>query len=286
MEKKAFVTKEQIEEIVKKYPTPFHIYDEKGIRANAQAVKDAFSWNKGYREYFAVKALPNPFIMKILKEYGVGSDCSSKTELMLAEKTGITGDNIMFSSNDTPAEEFEYAAKIGATINLDDFSHIAFLEKTLGKLPERLSLRYNPGGIVTVSNGIMDNPGDAKYGMTDDQLIEGNYTYGMITNSRFVGGIPNITGASVDMNDGLFEVMLVRPPQTLLDLSIILNSVSTMKYDPRLFVYTQASELDFATEKELNWSIDGEKVSGGTSVHISCVHNGLSLITRDTPAML
>ncbi len=173
MEKKAFVTKEQIEEIVKKYPTPFHIYDEKGIRANAQAVKDAFSWNKGYREYFAVKALPNPFIMKILKEYGVGSDCSSKTELMLAEKTGITGDNIMFSSNDTPAEEFEYAAKIGATINLDDFSHIAFLEKTLGKLPERLSLRYNPGGIVTVSNGIMDNPGDAKYGMTDDQLIEG-----------------------------------------------------------------------------------------------------------------
>ena len=172
MDKKAFVTKEQIEEIVKTYPTPFHIYDEKGLRANAKAVKEAFAWNKGYKEFFAVKAEPNPFIMKLLKEYGVGSDCSSLTELMLAEKCGITGNDIMFSSNDTPVEDFEYAAKVGATINLDDFSHIAFLEKVLGKLPERLSLRYNPGGIVTISNGIMDNPGDAKYGMTKAQLFE------------------------------------------------------------------------------------------------------------------
>ena len=146
MEKKAFVTKEQIEEIVKTYPTPFHIYDEKGLRANAKAVKEAFAWNKGYKEFFAVKALPNPFIMNILKEYGVGSDCSSYTELMLADKCGINGNNIMFSSNDTPAADFILADKVGATINLDDFSHIEFLEKTLGKLPERLSLRYNPGG--------------------------------------------------------------------------------------------------------------------------------------------
>ena len=172
MEKKPFFTKAQIEEIVKTYPTPFHIYDEKGLRANAAAVKEAFSWNKGYKEFFAVKAEPNPFIMKVLKEFGVGSDCSSLTELMLAKKCGITGNDIMFSSNDTPAEDFEYAAKIGATINLDDFSHIAFLEKVLGRLPERLSLRYNPGGIVTISNGIMDNPGDAKYGMTKAQLFE------------------------------------------------------------------------------------------------------------------
>ena len=172
MEKKPFFSKAQIEEIVKTYPTPFHIYDEKGLRANAAAVKEAFAWNKGYKEFFAVKAEPNPFIMKVLKEFGVGSDCSSLTELMLAEKCGITGNDVMFSSNDTPAEDFEYAAKIGATINLDDFSHIAFLEKVLGKLPERLSLRYNPGGIVTISNGIMDNPGDAKYGMTKAQLFE------------------------------------------------------------------------------------------------------------------
>ncbi|MCR4937532.1 MAG: diaminopimelate decarboxylase [Lachnospiraceae bacterium] len=173
MEKKAFVTKEQIEEIVKSYPTPFHIYDEKGLRENAKAVKEAFAWNKGYKEFFAVKAEPNPFIMSILKEYGVGSDCSSYTELMLADKCGIRGKDIMFSSNDTPAEEFEFAAKLGATINLDDFSHIEFLEKVLGKLPERLSLRYNPGGTVELSNGIMDNPGDAKYGFTKEQIIEG-----------------------------------------------------------------------------------------------------------------
>ncbi len=173
MEKKAFVTKEQVEEIVKKYPTPFHIYDEKGIRENAQALKEAFSWNPGYKEFFAVKATPNPFLMKILHEYGCGSDCSSLTELMLADACGIRGEEIMFSSNDTPREDFELAAKLGATINLDDFTHIAFLEKILGKLPELLSLRYNPGGIFKISNSIMDNPGDAKYGLTHEQLFEG-----------------------------------------------------------------------------------------------------------------
>ena len=177
MEKKAFVTKEKIEEIVKKYPTPFHIYDEKGIRENAKAMKEAFAWNKGFKEYFAVKACPNPFLMKILHEYGCGSDCSSYTELMLSDAAGIRGRDIMFSSNDTPAEDFELAAKLGATINLDDITHIDFLEGILGKLPERLSLRYNPGGVFKMSNGIMDNPGDAKYGLTTEQLFE---AYGIL----------------------------------------------------------------------------------------------------------
>lgn len=177
MEKKSFVTKEQIEEIVKTYPTPFHIYDEKGIRENAKKLKEAFAWNKGFKEYFAVKACPNPFLMKILHEYGCGSDCSSLTELMLSDAAGITGSEIMFSSNDTPAEDFELAAKLGATINLDDITHIDFLEGILGKLPERLSLRYNPGGVFKMSNGIMDNPGDAKYGLTTEQLFE---AYGIL----------------------------------------------------------------------------------------------------------
>ena len=129
MAKETFVTKAQIEEIVKTYPTPFHLYDEKGIRANAQAVKDAFSWNKGFREYFAVKATPNPFLLNILKEYDCGTDCSSMTELMMSKELGFEGDWIMFSSNDTPAEEFAYANDINAIINLDDFTHIEFLEK-------------------------------------------------------------------------------------------------------------------------------------------------------------
>lgn len=173
MKKEAFVTKEQIEEIVKTYPTPFHIYDEKGIRANAQALKEAFAWNKGFKEYFAVKATPNPFLIAILREYGCGCDCSSLTELMLSNAMGIKGADIMFSSNDTPAEEFAYAAKLGATINLDDITHIDFLEKTIGKLPETLSCRYNPGGLFKITTDIMDNPGDAKYGFTTEQLFEG-----------------------------------------------------------------------------------------------------------------
>lgn len=173
MEKKPFVTKAQIEEIVQKYPTPFHIYDEKGIRDNAKAVKEAFAWNKGFKEFFAVKANPNPALISILKEYGCGCDCSSKTELMLSHAMDVKGEDIMFSSNDTPLEEFEYANKIGAIINLDDFTHIECLEQTLGKLPETLSCRYNPGGVFKMSNGIMDNPGDAKYGFTTEQLFEG-----------------------------------------------------------------------------------------------------------------
>lgn len=173
MTKKPFVTKEKIEEIAREIPTPFHLYDERGIRENAQAVKEAFAWNKGFREYFAVKANPNPFLINILREYGCGTDCSSLTELMLSHELGVKGEEIMFSSNDTPAEEFRYADEIGATINLDDFTHIQFLEDTIGHIPETISCRYNPGGVYTISNGIMDNPGDAKYGFTKEQLFEG-----------------------------------------------------------------------------------------------------------------
>ena len=172
MEKKTFVTKEKLEEIVKEYPTPFHLYDERGIRENAQAMKEAFAWNKGFKEYFAVKATPNPFLIEILREYGFGCDCSSYTELMLSKAMGCVGEDIMFSSNDTPAEEFQYANELGATINLDDITHIAYLEEAIGTLPTRMSCRYNPGGVFEVCHGIMDNPGAATYGMTEAQIFE------------------------------------------------------------------------------------------------------------------
>ena len=172
MNKKPFVTKEQLDEITAKFPTPYHLYDEKGIRDNAKAVKEAFAWNKGYREYFAVKACPNPTLIQIMKEYGCGCDCSSMTELMLSKAMGCKGADIMFSSNATPAEEYQYAAKLGAIINLDDITHIDFLEKAIGYIPETISCRYNPGGLFKISTDIMDNPGDAKYGMTTEQLFE------------------------------------------------------------------------------------------------------------------
>lgn len=170
--KKTFLTLEQAREIAKTYPTPFHIYDERGIRENAARVTEAFSWNKGFREYFAVKATPNPFLLKILQEYGCGVDCSSETELMMSDACGFSGEEIMFSSNDTPAGEFALAAKLGGIINLDDITHIESVEAELGKLPETMSCRYNPGGMFELSNGIMDNPGDSKYGMTPEQITE------------------------------------------------------------------------------------------------------------------
>ncbi len=173
MKKVPFVTKEQLEEIVKQYPTPFHLYDEKGIRENARKVNAAFSWNKGFKEYFAVKATPNPYILKILKEEGCGTDCSSMTELMMSDACDFSGHDIMFSSNATPPEDFEMAARLGAIINLDDFTHIDFVEKVLGKLPETMCCRLNTGGNFELSNGIMDTPGEAKYGFTREQLTEG-----------------------------------------------------------------------------------------------------------------
>ena len=171
MKKVPFVTKEQVEEIAKTYPTPFYLYDEKGIRQTARDIYKAFSWNKGYREYFAVKATPNPFILKILKEEGCGTDCSSYTELLMSKACGFKGEEIMFSSNDTPASEYVTAHELGAIINLDDFTMIDVLEKTVG-IPETICCRFNPGGTFALGNDIMDNPGDSKYGMTKEQIIE------------------------------------------------------------------------------------------------------------------
>ena len=173
MKKVPFVTKEQLDEMVKKYPTPFHLYDEKGIRENARKVNEAFAWNKGFKEYFAVKATPNPYILNILKEEGCGTDCSSLTELMMSDACGFSGHEIMFSSNATPPADFELAGKLGAIINLDDITHIDFVENVLGKLPETMCCRYNTGGNFELSNGIMDTPGEAKYGFTREQLTEG-----------------------------------------------------------------------------------------------------------------
>ena len=175
--KKPFLTEAQAREIIKTYHTPFHIYDEKGIRENVRALKVAFAWNPGYKEYFAVKATPTPGILKILREEGCGTDCSSLTELMMSERCGFSGSEIMFSSNETPAEEFLLADRLGATINLDDLTHVDFLYKTLGRVPETISCRYNPGGTFTLGESeegfqVMDKPGDAKYGMTRPQIAE------------------------------------------------------------------------------------------------------------------
>ena len=172
--KKPFITKEQAEQIALTYPTPFHIYDEKGIRENARRLKAAFAWNKGFREYFAVKATPNPFIMQVLREEGCGFDCSSYTELLLSDKVGAKQHDIMFSSNETPDLDFKEAYKLGAIINLDDFTHIDVLDKLTG-IPETICCRYNPGGEFKTdgSANVMDTPRDAKYGFTHDQIIEG-----------------------------------------------------------------------------------------------------------------
>ena len=176
--KQPFVTLEQLQEIVKQYPTPLHLYDERGIRENVRKLRQAFAWNRGFREFFAVKATPNPTILNILREEGCGADCSSLTELMLSHRCGFPGEAIMFSSNDTPAEEFRLAAQLGATINLDDFTHIDFLKEAIGYIPETISCRYNPGGTFTIGESaegfqVMDNPGESKYGFTRSQLTEG-----------------------------------------------------------------------------------------------------------------
>ncbi|MCM1335458.1 MAG: diaminopimelate decarboxylase [Bacteroides sp.] len=171
--KKPFVTKEKLEEIIAEYPTPFHLYDEKGIRENARRLKAAFAWNKGFREYFAVKATPNPYIMKILREEGCGFDCSSYTELMLSDKVGAKGHDMMFSSNATPDADFRLAYDLGAIINLDDFTHIDVLDRLTG-FPETICFRYNPGGEFKTSEkgNVMDTPKDAKYGLTHEQILK------------------------------------------------------------------------------------------------------------------
>ena len=171
MKKTAFLNLQQAKTIAAQIPTPFHIYDEAGIRRNARALKAAFAWNKGFREYFAVKATPNPYILKLLNEEGCGCDCSSYTELLLAEAVGCVGQDIMFSSNVTPEKDMRKAYDLGAYINLDDATHVEFLEKiTDGKVPETICLRFNPGGSFSLGNTIMDMPRDAKYGMTEDQM--------------------------------------------------------------------------------------------------------------------
>lgn len=171
MQKQPFVGAEKLREIISVYPTPFHLYDEQGIRETAQKLQKCFSWNKGFREYYAVKACPNPFILTLLKQEGCGVDCSSMTELMLAERLGFSGDDIMFSSNQTPAGEYEYARKLGAIINLDDLTHIDYLREH-GGIPEKICLRYNPGGELHIGNTCMGQPWDAKFGMTRTQIFE------------------------------------------------------------------------------------------------------------------
>ena len=169
MRKIPFLTLEKAKEIIEKIPTPFHIYDEAGIRANVRSLREAFSWNEGFREYFAVKATPNPYLLKLFHEEGCGCDCSSYTELLLAEAVGITGHDIMFSSNVTPELDMRKALELGAYINLDDATHVDFMA-SLGPVPESVCLRYNPGGSFSLGNTIMDMPRDAKYGMTEDQM--------------------------------------------------------------------------------------------------------------------
>jgi diaminopimelate decarboxylase len=167
--KKPFVDAQTLSRIAAQYGTPFHLYDEKGIRENARRLHKAFAWNPGFKEYFAVKATPNPAILQILKEEGCGVDCATYTELLLAEKTGFSGREIMFSSNMTPMRDFELAHRLGATINLDDLTDVEYIQR-LPSIPEMVCLRYNPGGNFSISNEIMDTPGEAKYGMTRPQL--------------------------------------------------------------------------------------------------------------------
>ena len=169
--KTPFVSREKLAEITDKFPTPFHLYDEEGIRERARALHEAFSWNPGFKEYFAVKATPNPAILKILKEEGCGVDCASYVELLMSQKLGFVGQDIMFSSNNTPAEEFQFARDLGATINLDAYEDVAFLKEATG-IPKVISCRYNPGGVFELGTSIMDNPEEAKFGMTKDQLIQ------------------------------------------------------------------------------------------------------------------
>lgn len=203
---------ELIQTTAKEFPTPFHIYDEKGIRANARRLTKAFAWNKGFREYFAVKACPNPVLMKILKEEGFGMDCSSLPELLLSERIGVTGEKIMFTSNDTPEEEFVKAKELGAILNLDDISHLEFVKNVTGGLPELICFRYNPGPLKG-GNAIIGNPEQAKYGFTREQLFEG-YRYAKANGvTRF--GLHTMV-ASNELNANYF----IETAEILFDLAV------------------------------------------------------------------
>ena len=237
MKKIPFVTLEEVEKISQTWPTPFYVYDEKRIRENARKVNRAFSWNKGFKEYFAVKATPNPYILKILHEEGCGADCSSLAELVLAKVAGITGNEIMFSSNDTPAGEFAATAKLNGIINLDDITHIDFLKKEAG-IPETICCRYNPGGTYTISNGIMDNPGDSKYGMTKDQLFEAYNRLRELGAKKF--GIHSFLGSNTVTNDyypmlaaDLFRLAVELKEKTGIKLSFVnLSGGVGVPYEP------------------------------------------------------
>jgi diaminopimelate decarboxylase len=221
-EKKLPFDLKKVQEIVKTYPTPFYLYDEKGIRENARQLRDAFAWSEGFKEYFAVKATPNPYILKITKEEGFGADCSSLPELELAKRVGIVGEEIMFTSNDTPSTEYAVAKELGAIINLDDISHVQFVEEEVGGLPQLICFRFNPGPERT-GNVIIGNPVEAKYGLTRDQLFEAYASSKKKGVKRF--GLHTMV-ASNELNPDFF----VETARALFDLAIQLSQ----KLDIRL----------------------------------------------------
>ena len=232
--KTPFISREDLETIVAEFPTPFHLYDEKGIREKARAVNQAFSWNEGFKEYFAVKATPTPAILKILKEEGCGVDCSSYVELLMSHKLGFAGPEIMFSSNNTPDQEYAYAHELGATINLDAFEDIEHLERAAG-IPEIISCRYNPGGVFELGTDIMDNPGEAKFGMTKNQLFEA------------------------------FAVLKEKGAKTFGIHSFLASNTVTHLYYPELA--RQLFELAVEIKEKLGISLDFINLSGGIGVN-------------------
>jgi len=235
--KTPFVSREKLAEITAQFPTPFHLYDEKGIRERARALHEAFSWNPGFKEYFAVKATPNPAILKILKEEGCGVDCASYVELLMSQKLGFAGQDIMFSSNNTPAEEFQFARDLGATINLDAYEDVAFLKESAG-IPKIISCRYNPGGVFELGTSIMDNPEEAKFGMTKDQLIQAFKELKELGAAKF--GIHALLASNTVSNDyypelahQLFELAVEVVAETGVELDFInLSGGVGINYQP------------------------------------------------------
>ncbi len=232
--KTPFVTREQLESLTQEFPTPFHLYDEAGIRETARALHQAFAWNEGFKEYFAIKATPNPSILKILQEEGCGVDTASYVELLMADKLGFSGEEIMFSSNNTPADEFVYARELGATINLDAYEDIAFL-KSVTSIPKVISCRYNPGGVFELGTDIMDNPGEAKFGMTKAQLFEA------------------------------FAILKEKGAKTFGIHSFLASNTVTHLYYPELA--RQLFELAVEIKEKLGISLDFINLSGGIGVN-------------------